>query len=155
MGPSIRDRASTLIERMSPRARQWATIGAISAVAVGVLWTVFAMGSGDSPQRSAVAAGAGDLKPTNVDLMAPGAIITSSIPIWMDTQDGNQDGFTGLLGTSMAAAEARRWVQSITSAPLRWAGRAAAATPEAPAAPRRRRRRRRRRRPVAAPEPTA
>ena len=73
MGPSIRDRASTLIERMSPRARQWATIGAISAVAVGVLWTVFAMGSGDSPQRSAVAAGAGDLKPTNVDLMAPGA----------------------------------------------------------------------------------
>ena len=41
MGPSIRDRASTLIERMSPRARQWATIGAISAVAVGVLWTVF------------------------------------------------------------------------------------------------------------------
>ena len=73
MGPSIRDRASALIERMSPRARQWATIGAISAVAVGVLWTVFAMGSGDSPQRSAVAAGAGDLKPTNVDLMAPGA----------------------------------------------------------------------------------
>ena len=73
MGPSIRDRASTLIERMSPRARQWATIGAISAVAVGVLWTVFAMGSGDSPRRSAVAAGAGDLKPTNVDLMAPGA----------------------------------------------------------------------------------
>ena len=73
MGPSIRDRASTLIERMSPRARQWATIGAISAVAVGVLWTVFAMGSGDSPQRSSVAAGAGDLKPTNVDLMAPGA----------------------------------------------------------------------------------
>jgi conjugal transfer pilus assembly protein TraB len=44
---------STLVERMSPRARQWATIGAISAVAVGVLWTVFAMGSGDSPQRSA------------------------------------------------------------------------------------------------------
>ena len=73
MGPSIRDRASALIERMSPRARQWATIGAISAVAVGVLWTVFAMGSGDSPQRGAVAAGAGDLKPTNVDLMAPGA----------------------------------------------------------------------------------
>ena len=73
MGPSIRDRASALIERMSPRARQWATIGAISAVAVGVLWTVFAMGSGDSPQRSAAVAGAGDLKPTNVDLMAPGA----------------------------------------------------------------------------------
>ena len=73
MGTPVRDRLSTLVERMSPRARQWATIGGISAVAVGVLWTVFAMGSGDSPQRSAVAAGAGDLKPTNVDLMAPGA----------------------------------------------------------------------------------
>ena len=56
MRPGIRERASTLVERMSPRARQWATIGAISAVAVGVLWTVFAMGAGDSPQRSAVVA---------------------------------------------------------------------------------------------------
>jgi conjugal transfer pilus assembly protein TraB len=73
MGPRIKDRFSTLVERMSPRARQWATIGGISAVAVGVLWTVFAMGSGDVPQRGAAVLGSGDLKPTNVDLMAPGA----------------------------------------------------------------------------------
>ena len=42
-------------------------------MAVGVLWAVFAMGSGYAPQRNAAAAGTGDLKPTNVDLMAPGA----------------------------------------------------------------------------------
>ena len=73
MRPSITTRLSALVERMSPRARQWATIGAISAVAVGVLWTVFAIGSGDSPQRLPTVAGAGDVRPTNVDLMAPGA----------------------------------------------------------------------------------
>lgn len=73
MGTAVRDRLSTLVERMSPRARQWATIGGISAVAVGVLWTVFAVAPGDSPQRGSTMAGSGDLKPTNVDLMAPGA----------------------------------------------------------------------------------
>jgi conjugal transfer pilus assembly protein TraB len=48
-------------------------VGGISAVAVGVLWAVFAMGSGDSSQRAAAAAAKSELKPTNVDLMAPGA----------------------------------------------------------------------------------
>ena len=38
------------------------------------------------------------------DLMAPGAIITSSIPFALDLEDGNQDGFAGYLGTSMATA---------------------------------------------------
>ena len=37
------------------------------------------------------------------DLLAPGAIITSSIPVAWDTEDGTQDGFTGFMGTSMAA----------------------------------------------------
>ena len=42
--------------------------------------------------------------PTGVkpDLLAPGAIITSSIPLAFDTDDGNQDGWTDYLGTSMA-----------------------------------------------------
>jgi hypothetical protein len=38
-----------------------------------------------------------------LDLLAPGAVITSTYPIALDTTDGKQDGFTALMGTSMAA----------------------------------------------------
>ena len=60
---------------MSPRTRQWATIGAIAAAAVAILWAVFAMGSGDTAQRAASASGKTDLKPSYVDLMAAGAAL--------------------------------------------------------------------------------
>jgi conjugal transfer pilus assembly protein TraB len=75
MQSTLRQRWSGLVESMPPRTRQWATIGAIAAAAVAVLWAVFAMGSGDSAQRAASASGKTDLKPTNVDLMAPGAAL--------------------------------------------------------------------------------
>ena len=96
MGPRIKDRVSMLVERKSPRARQWAMISCISAVAVGVLWAVFAMGSGDAPQRGAAAPGAGDLKPTNVDLMAPGA------------QVREVDAWVGQAGKKLAQYETER-----------------------------------------------
>ncbi len=96
MGPTIKDRVSALIERMSPRARQWATIAGISAAAVGVLWAVFAIGSGEAPQRGAAVAGAGDLKPTNVDLMAPGA------------QVREVDAWVGQAGRRLAQYESER-----------------------------------------------
>ena len=73
MPSRFKERWDGVVERMSPRTRQWATVGGISAVAMGILWAVFAMGSGDSSQRAAAAAGKSELKPTNVDLMAPGA----------------------------------------------------------------------------------
>jgi conjugal transfer pilus assembly protein TraB len=75
MHPTLRRRWTGLVESMSPRTRQWATIGAIAAAAVAILWAVFAMGSGDTAQRAASASGKTDLKPTNVDLMAPGAAL--------------------------------------------------------------------------------
>jgi len=75
MQSTLRQRWSGLVESMSPRTRQWATIGAIAAAAVAILWAVFAMGSGDTAQRAASASGKTDLKPTNVDLMAPGAAL--------------------------------------------------------------------------------
>jgi subtilisin family serine protease len=37
-----------------------------------------------------------------LDLLAPAALITSTYPMSLDTYDGSQDGFTDLLGTSMA-----------------------------------------------------
>ena len=60
MGPSIGDRASTLIERMSPRASV-ATIGAISARSPSAsCGPCSRWAPATRPQRSAVAAGAGD-----------------------------------------------------------------------------------------------
>ena len=72
MATNIKQRLSAFVDGMSPRARQWATVGTISAVAVGLLWAVFAMGRGDAKPANP-ASGKGDLKPTNVDLMAPGS----------------------------------------------------------------------------------
>ena len=40
-----------------------------------------------------------------LDLLAPGALITSTVPLALD-DDGNADGFTALLGTSMASPHA-------------------------------------------------
>jgi conjugal transfer pilus assembly protein TraB len=73
MQTSFKHRLSGLVDGMSPRTRQWATIGAIAAAAIAILWAVFAMGSGDTAQRAAAPSARSDLKPTNVDLMAPGA----------------------------------------------------------------------------------
>ena len=73
MQSAVKERLAGVIDAMSPRARQWATVGGISAVAVGILWVVFAMGSGEPAQRATGANGKPDLKPTNVDLMAPGS----------------------------------------------------------------------------------
>jgi conjugal transfer pilus assembly protein TraB len=75
MPSAFRQRWSRLVAGMSPRTRQWATIGAIGLTAVAVLWAVFSMGSADTAQRAASASGKTDLKPTNVDLMAPGAAV--------------------------------------------------------------------------------
>ena len=72
MQPSIKDRLAGVFEGMSPRARQWATLGAVSAAAVGVLWAVFSMSAGE-PGRPVARTERADLKPTNVDLMAPGS----------------------------------------------------------------------------------
>jgi conjugal transfer pilus assembly protein TraB len=69
----IQLRLRGLADAMSPRVRQWAALGLISAAAVAILWAVFAMGSGNGAQRGAAASAKTDLKPTNVDLMAPGS----------------------------------------------------------------------------------
>ena len=82
MQSAVKERLAGVIDAMSPRARQWATVGGISAVAVGILWVVFAMGSGEPAQRATGANGKPDLKPTNVDLMAPGSQV-KDVETWV------------------------------------------------------------------------
>jgi conjugal transfer pilus assembly protein TraB len=81
MAMNIKQRLSAVVDDMSPRARQWTTVGTISAAAVGLLWAVFAMGSGDAKPANQ-ASGKGDLKPTNVDLMAPGSQV-KDVETWV------------------------------------------------------------------------
>jgi conjugal transfer pilus assembly protein TraB len=82
MNVTIREKASALVDRMSPRTRQFATLGAIAAAAIGILWAVFSMSASNSPPPSGAAAKANELKPTNVDLMAPGAQV-SEVDNWV------------------------------------------------------------------------
>ena len=79
---NLRDRASGIAERMSPRAKQWTVASVICGGGVALLWAVFSAGSGDSAQRAAAASAKSDVKPTNVDLMAPGAQVKDS-EVWI------------------------------------------------------------------------
>ncbi len=79
---SLRERASGIAERMSPRAKQWTVASVICGGGVALLWAVFSAGSGDSAQRAAAASAKSDVKPTNVDLMAPGAQVKDS-EVWI------------------------------------------------------------------------
>ena len=78
----LRERWAGIAERMSPRARQWTVAALISGGGVGLLWAVFSAGSGDSAQRAAAAAAQSDVRPTNVDLMAPGSQVKDS-EVWI------------------------------------------------------------------------
>ena len=79
---NLRERWAGVAERMSPRARQWTMAALISGCGVGLLWAVFSAGSGDSAQRAAAAAAKSDVRPTNVDLMAPGSQVKDS-EVWI------------------------------------------------------------------------
>src|SRR5438093_12684190 len=81
MVTNLKQRLSAFVDSMSPRGRQWVMVGAISGGAVGLLWAVFAMGSGDTKPTSA-ATSKGDLKPTNIDLMAPGSQV-KDVETWV------------------------------------------------------------------------
>jgi conjugal transfer pilus assembly protein TraB len=78
----LNDRLATVFEGLSPRARQWATIGGIGVVAVGVLWVAFSMGGSDALPRSAGSGAGTATKPTNIEMMAPGAQIKDS-EVWI------------------------------------------------------------------------
>ena len=78
----LRSRAAGAAQGMSPRTKQWTAATAICGGGVALLWVVFSAGSGDNARRAAAAAAKSDVKPTNVDLMAPGAQVKDS-EVWI------------------------------------------------------------------------
>ncbi|PND33865.1 conjugal transfer protein TraB [Achromobacter pulmonis] len=87
-----------LLERLTPRQRQYALLGAIVAGGVGVLWLVFAFTGSPKPQAGRTAAQASDV--TNIGVMPPGSQVN---PV---------DQWVGTAGRKLAQYETEREEQS-------------------------------------------
>ena len=80
----LKQKATVFLERFSPRTRQWLMIGSIGLVAFLVLYLALSSSSSEPPKRNPAGPAPGELKPTNVDLMAPGGQL-SDREVWMGT----------------------------------------------------------------------
>lgn len=81
MANALKQRLTGAWDRMSPRARQWGTLGAISGSIVLILWAAFSLGS-DGKKPAASTTPRSELKPTNIDLMAPGSQV-KDVETWV------------------------------------------------------------------------
>ena len=81
MANALKQRLTGSWERLSPRARQWGTLGAISGSIVLILWLAFSLGSDDKKPPTATTPRS-ELKPTNIDLMAPGSQV-KDVETWV------------------------------------------------------------------------
>lgn len=81
MATDMKARVREAWDRLSPRARQWGTVGGLSLAAIVILWLAFS--SGDSTKKpSGPATLKTDLKPTNIDIAAPGSQV-SEVETWV------------------------------------------------------------------------
>lgn len=82
---AVNGRVRGLLERLSPRQRQYATLVAILVCGVGLLWLIFALT--DTRSRAADAKAAGNGTPsavTNIGVMAPGQQV-NPVDQWVGT----------------------------------------------------------------------
>lgn len=81
MATDFKARAREAWEALTPRARQWGALGGISLAAIVILWLAFSTGEGGK-KPAGPSAPKTDLKPTNVDIAAPGSQI-SEVETWV------------------------------------------------------------------------
>lgn len=72
-----------VIEKLTPRQRQWAMLGGIAAVGMGALFLVFALTSGTKPVNAPPGNGR-DATVTNVEVM-PGGVQVTPVDQWVGT----------------------------------------------------------------------
>ncbi|WOB11136.1 TrbI/VirB10 family protein [Piscinibacter gummiphilus] len=77
----LRERIEGSLASLSPRSKQWLTFGGIGAACVCILWLAMSSGTSDSPKKQTGPA-PGDLKATNVELMAPGQQLSEK-EVWI------------------------------------------------------------------------
>ena len=82
---SVNGRVHGLLERLSPRQRQYATLVAILVCGVGLLWLIFALTDTRSKAADAKAAGSGTPSAvTNIGVMPPGQQV-NPVDQWVGT----------------------------------------------------------------------
>ncbi|MBI5721053.1 MAG: conjugal transfer protein TraB [Burkholderiales bacterium] len=96
----LRENARAVIDRLSPRQRQFAMLGGILTVGVGLLWLVFASGSSTPTDIAAKRAGGTPSAVTNIGVMPSGQQVN---PV---------DQWVGTAGSKLAQYEAEREEQS-------------------------------------------
>ena len=96
----LRERARSLLLRLSPRQRQYAMLGAILLGGVGLLWLVFASGVTTPVDKATKNAGGAPSAVTNIGVMPPGQQVN---PV---------DQWVGTAGSKLAQYEAEREEQT-------------------------------------------
>jgi conjugal transfer pilus assembly protein TraB len=96
----LRENARVAIDRLSPRQRQFAMLGGILTVGVGLLWLVFASGNSTPTDIAAKRAGGTPSAVTNIGVMPSGQQVN---PV---------DQWVGTAGSKLAQYEAEREEQS-------------------------------------------
>ncbi|MCL2590067.1 MAG: TraB/VirB10 family protein [Betaproteobacteria bacterium] len=98
LNPARLKSVNALIERLTPRQRQFALLGLLMAVSVGILWLIFALDEKKAPALSETAAKPSGV--TNIGVMAPGQQVN---PL---------DQWVGNAGKKLAQYESEREEQS-------------------------------------------
>ena len=96
----LREDARAMAGRLSPRQRQFAMLGGILAVGVGLLWLVFSSGESTPAGKTAKQAAGAPGAVTNLGVMPPGQQVN---PV---------DQWVGTAGSKLAQYEAEREEQS-------------------------------------------
>ena len=73
-----------LLQRLSPRQRQYAMLGALMAGGVGLLWSIFAFTASSPPARATQPAAGPASSVTNIGVMSPGTQV-NPVDQWVGT----------------------------------------------------------------------
>ena len=111
-----------LLERLSPRQRQFAMLGAILLGGVGLLWLVFAFAESAPSGQAGKASGGTPGPVTNIGVMAPGQQV-NPVDQWVGTagsklaQYESEREEQGRLNKDRQAFEARTWCADVLDGP--------------------------------------
>ncbi|MBN8461794.1 MAG: conjugal transfer protein TraB [Dechloromonas sp.] len=81
---TLRGLPQQLLQRLSPRQRQYAMLGALMAGGVGLLWSIFAFTASSPPTSSTQPAAGPASSVTNIGVMSPGAQV-NPVDQWVGT----------------------------------------------------------------------
>ncbi|WP_265941879.1 TrbI/VirB10 family protein [Dechloromonas sp. A34] len=81
---TLRGLPQQLLQRLSPRQRQYAMLGALLAGGVGLLWSIFAFTASSPPASTAQPAAGPASSVTNIGVMSPGAQV-NPVDQWVGT----------------------------------------------------------------------